>query len=573
MNNNNNRPEQLSPKHANERQIESNEKHRLSNVGYFPWPSLLLSLVMIALLIINSTDHLNIYYQLPAFFQSNITLAGALVILGGVYLLDVRIFLYNNKKTQRQLNKLQKQLDIAWQSKKSQQQKAITFSSHTEKLKSFISDKLLEFIEYDEKYLHFKGIAAEVRHNGVICYDKVLTALSKAVEQQHFLSIYEQSYSKVNLNDDSTSEIEEENSSTDSAYTLDSLSQYQNAIDAMRYLWDLLDLSTADNIAIHIGNQLIESEENYYQLNLDTEKKLDITQKIPLDPTFSPTLATLMCLNLLTNESELRNLIALVKINPHAIDPSYSFENEQYRIGLEQTPELLGNPNHVILLLENLIKNALFFSSKSRYKQESDRVVIRLENKNNYARFSVYNRGPLISEDNFDNLFKLGFSTRRSKAHHGKGLGLYFVKEIVQGYQGKIVCENVVFTPASYHLLLTCNNGESHRIELSCETENDRVGIGCDKNIPLSKQSHIKCDHPVCAIEISDTSGTTLFDVSDLLQNQAYVWTPLSEQGIPQWTIQLRVFKKQHELTFKPLDVSGVLFRVDIPTAQQLSNS
>src|SRR5690625_7470080 len=52
----------------------------------------------------------------------------------------------------------------------------------------------------------------------------------------------------------------------------------------MRYLWDLLDLSTADNLALHISNLLCECEEHYYQ------RLLEVTgdNALPYDPVYSP---------------------------------------------------------------------------------------------------------------------------------------------------------------------------------------------------------------------------------------------------------------------------------------------
>ena len=57
--------------------------------------------------------------------------------------------------------------------------------------------------------------------------------------------------------------------------------------------------------------------------------------------------------------------------------------------------------------------------------------------------FSIYNRGPHIEQEMLETIFQLGFSTRRNKEHHGKGLGLFFAKEIVRGYQGTISALNV----------------------------------------------------------------------------------------------------------------------------------
>ena len=165
----------------------------------------------------------------------------AMLVISIVVFIEYILYDYRLQQNRKQLSKLQQNLMILGESKKKQQQKANRHSDHTEKLKGFIADKLVEYMDYDEKYIHFKGIASEVRHNGVISYDKVTTALNKAIEQQGFLSLYEQQ------NDDNPSN-EEPNEQT-----LAALVDYQGAVDAMRYLWALLDLSTADNMAIHIG--------------------------------------------------------------------------------------------------------------------------------------------------------------------------------------------------------------------------------------------------------------------------------------------------------------------------------
>jgi predicted PurR-regulated permease PerM len=49
-------------------------------------------------------------------------------------------------------NRLRKEIEDLWESKKYLQNKAHTYSGHADKLKLFISDKLLEYIEYDEKF-------------------------------------------------------------------------------------------------------------------------------------------------------------------------------------------------------------------------------------------------------------------------------------------------------------------------------------------------------------------------------------------------------------------------------------
>ena len=153
------------------------------------------------------------------------------IVLWDLYRFDRRQRIH----AQQQKN-LQDQLQELTEAKKQLQRKAHTFSNQTDKLKTFIRDRLLEYIEYDEKFLHFKGIAAEVRHNGIICYDQILQALTQA-------------------------------QTSDSDIPL-----YPEALTSLSYLWDLLDLSTADNIALHINNHICECEEYYYQEQLNRER-------------------------------------------------------------------------------------------------------------------------------------------------------------------------------------------------------------------------------------------------------------------------------------------------------------
>ncbi|WP_444997722.1 sensor histidine kinase [Aliikangiella sp. IMCC44359] len=541
---------------------ETNENDQLKNTQikikqYFPWLSILFSLVYISYLIAVSNEEISTYYQLSSQLLSFEIKLGLLLLLGIIFWLEAHFFGRKAQQISAQIKTLKEQLSFTLKSKKRQQQKANTYSDHTEKLKSFISDKLLEYIEYDEKFIHFKGIASEVRHNGVISYDKVITALKQAIEQQRFLAIYEQS---------------DENDSGPSEQTINSLSNYQNAIDAMRYLWDLLDLSTADNMAMHIGNQLIECEEHYYQLHLDTDKKMDITQSIPVSPTFFPQVAALMSISMMSDEVEIRTLLSLARINNSVLNETFQFENEQFRVQLFDTPELLGNPNHIILLLENLIKNAQFFSHKANFKQKTDRIALTLIPGNGFALFSVYNRGPHISEEEKENIFKLGFSTRRKKEHHGKGLGLFFSQQIVTGYQGNIRVNNVYTPELQYTLKVELASGESQHYVINTQMQSQKPLAKLAGNEQWDKEVTIISDIPIVSLEISTNEEDSLPLQQILNEYEPLEWLEPTENFQPKWLIQLNAFKKTHKLSFKPLDINGVQFEIKIPTADSRLN-
>jgi len=529
---------------------------------HFPWLSIAASAIFIEFFLISSDQELSAYYKIVDSWL-NIEIKSAFVLLLGlIYMLDLRLFLRKKNQIKKYISHLQNQLKIVSDSKKKQQQRANKFFDHTEKLKFFISDKLLEYMEYDEKFIHFKGIASEVRHNGVISYDKVITALNHAIEQQKFLFIYEQ-----NNSDDSDP----------NQHTINALTDYQSAIDAMRYLWDLLDLSTADNMSLHIGNKLIECEEHYYQLQLDSHKTLDMTQSIPTSPTFFPQIAVLMTFALISDDVEIRNRIALAKINESILEEPFSFENEQFHIMLEATPSLLGNHNHVILLLENLIKNAQFFISKNRFKQKTDRIVVRLQAKDGYALFSIYNRGPHIKVEAMDEIFKLGFSTRKNKQHHGKGLGLFFAREIVRGYQGSIQASNIENTDSHFLLVLNLASGESKEYKIGCQFDDHKISVKLETSSEWLNEISIQPDIPIenIAVKSIDPDSKNEIDIytsNTIEKSEAFDWLEPSENGRSRWKIQLKPYKNKHQLLFKPLDINGVCFEIKLPTANSRLN-
>ena len=545
--------------------VSQDENHiALPPFFYAPWLSIGVSLIAIFLLIGVNDETLLEHYKLLQAINSPTLSYKITFVVGIFYLIDIQLFQRNKRKIKAQFEDLNNQLKLAWKQKAKQQARANTFSGQTDKLKGFISDKLLEFIEYDEKFVHFKGIASEVRHNGVISYDKVTTALKKAIEQQRFLSIYEQ---------------QEQNNADEgklSNQTLDALAQYQNAIDAMEYLWALLDLSTADNMALHIGNQLIEYEEHFFQLQLDAEKQMDITQSIPSSPTFYPQLSLLLTLSLLSNEQDIRNQIALSRINPQVFEEAFEFTNQQFSVHAHAIGELLGNHNHIILLLENLIKNAQFFSSKAPFKQSSDRIVIFLKNAslgddpdNGGINYSVYNRGPHIDTDDLEKIFELGYSTRRNQKHHGKGLGLFFSKQIIDGYQGTVEVENVESLSSQLEIKIQLASGETKTLSIESDFSESRPRIRRSLNSDFEAEVSFQSDIPFVSMSYPDNNSSDFERlINEDRTNQE--WLIFNGDHLPIFKAELKNTKRLTTLKIKPLDIKGVRFQINIPSANSL---
>lgn len=484
----------------------------------------------------------------PYFSNSMLTIFGLLLMF------DLQRFHRQKKQVKKNMDKLKQEVADVWESKKHLQNKAHTYSGHADKLKLFISDKLLEYIEYDEKFLHFKGIAAEVRHNGVISYDIVMSLLTELLKQENA------------------------SNSADA----------KKALEAMRYLWDLLDLSTADNIALHIANFLINAEEQYYQMMLEKDN-----DELP---------AAIIKVDFSSAESVASTLVHLVH-EPDAIDMSlvnsvdlslpWSFQDDQFNIRVASKQTLLGNSNHVRLLLENLLKNAQHFSRKVSFKQKTDRILLSvtegpvaggIDGKSNasasYIDFQVYNRGPQILDEHKAKLFQLGYSTRKTREHHGKGLGLFFVNEIVKGYEGHLLLENVTNQADNYSIRISLKNGDVDTQIVKVIVKDSRPYIELDGGLDDSneKQSSQRWQYAsaIESIEISSQrmKETVRFSSDDeYKKSESFVQQhKLGEALLPPcWSIDVqpkRGGNKTHNVIFNLLDISGVRFSIKLPTAQ-----
>ncbi|MEA5446090.1 ATP-binding protein [Gammaproteobacteria bacterium AB-CW1] len=511
----------------------------------FPWPSALGALFTVAYFLFYASPELVAGYALPTDWFGEtmaLTVAGIFALL---LVFDLRRFQHRFALQKQDVARLNEQLDTAWQRIRELQLKAHTYSGHADKLKLFISDKLLEYIEYDEKFLHFKSIAREVRHNGVISFDKVQTALQQAAEQ-----------ARRQQGETNTA------GKQDTAGPQDPAADYQAALDAMRYLWDLLDLSTADNLALHIGNLLCECEEHYYQQELDAEA----ADVLPFEPTYDPRLAAWRAMSLVRPDPPPR---------PEG-NEVYRLEDGDWYVALEPVGVLLGNENHLVLLLDNLLKNAQYFSRKRRGKSGAPTIAFQLEEIDDQAVFRVYNRGPQISEDDHARLFQLGYSTRRSREHHGRGLGLYFVNEIVKGYEGRIEVNNIHTPETEYELRLHLDNDEvlTKAVTVECseggrprclpQSESEQ---GTEAETESAPKQQWTLPAPIQRIEIAGSrDGET--QVLEGFENRGkQTRQDPQHPDRPHWWITYQAKRKQPTLSFEPLDLTGVEFRIQLPTA------
>ncbi|MDB5276929.1 MAG: integral rane sensor signal transduction histidine kinase [Ferruginibacter sp.] len=117
----------------------------------------------------------------------------------------------------------------------------------------------------------------------------------------------------------------------------------------------------------------------------------------------------------------------------------------------ENDPLVMADKVHLQLVIINLIENALKYSDGAPY------IAIDVQHEaNNFYAVSVKDKGIGIEEKNFKYLFKKFYRVPTGNIHqvNGFGLGLNFVKKIVDAHDGKIVLKSVPGVGTEFKILL-----------------------------------------------------------------------------------------------------------------------
>lgn len=147
------------------------------------------------------------------------------------------------------------------------------------------------------------------------------------------------------------------------------------------------------------------------------------------------------------NEGKLKLKFTKIDLNQIVSQAAANFEIRvtssngtlQTELSAENTM-IQGDEVHITNVIYNLLDNA------EKYSKEIPKIEILTENKNNWVIVQIKDYGIGISKDNLSQIFERFYRIPTGNVHNvkGFGLGLSYVKRIVDEHHGKIKVESTV---------------------------------------------------------------------------------------------------------------------------------
>lgn len=114
----------------------------------------------------------------------------------------------------------------------------------------------------------------------------------------------------------------------------------------------------------------------------------------------------------------------------------YEYVAEDKRVSLSctigKTGTVLGDKTRLSQVFANLVDNGI------KYSQEGGKVSLRLNVENGVVTISVEDNGMGISENEMDRIWERLYRGDRSRSEKGLGLGLNYVKAVVEAHAGEV---------------------------------------------------------------------------------------------------------------------------------------
>ena len=121
-------------------------------------------------------------------------------------------------------------------------------------------------------------------------------------------------------------------------------------------------------------------------------------------------------------------------------------KNMTIQADLEQTTEILFDPNRIAQVFDNLVSNAIKFSPSGTT------IYVTLKTSGDTIKVSVRDEGPGLSDDDRSKLFGefQRLSAQPTDGEKSTGLGLSIVKKMVEAHNGTLSVESVLGSGATF---------------------------------------------------------------------------------------------------------------------------
>lgn len=128
---------------------------------------------------------------------------------------------------------------------------------------------------------------------------------------------------------------------------------------------------------------------------------------------------------------------------------------------LASDPEILGDKTHLYNMISNLIDNAI------KYSEKNPEIEMIISDDNNSLTFSIQDRGVGISKANQKKIFDKLFRVPTGNIHNvkGFGLGLSYVKYVVERHSGSIRVESEIHKGSRFIITLSRNPINSNEMK------------------------------------------------------------------------------------------------------------
>lgn len=129
------------------------------------------------------------------------------------------------------------------------------------------------------------------------------------------------------------------------------------------------------------------------------------------------------------------------------------YENIKFNTSVNNSYSFISNPDLIFAVFQNLIQNSIKYSllPTENYKPMVDIKVTSLEDE---IIITISDNGKGIAENEFKKIFELYYRTELDYSPGSTGLGLYIVKNIIEGLNGKIKVESQINKGACFTINL-----------------------------------------------------------------------------------------------------------------------